>query len=96
MSGGPELVILLSAIFWYLLIAKLLGLIIMGVDKRKAKKGRWRIPEAMLFLVAALGGSLGIILGMYLFRHKTKHRSFTIGMPMILIVQIAILLWLLL
>lgn len=96
MSGGPALVILLSAIFWYLLIANLLGLILMGVDKRKAKKGRWRIPEAMLFLVAALGGSLGIILGMYLFRHKTKHRSFTIGMPMILIVQIAILLWLLL
>ena len=96
MSGGPALVILLSAIFWYLLIANLLGLILMGVNKRKAKKGRWRIPEAMLFLVAALGGSLGIILGMYLFRHKTKHRSFTIGMPMILIVQIAILLWLLL
>ena len=59
-------------------------------DKRRAKKDKWRIPEKRLFLVAAIGGSIGSILGMQLFRHKTKHKSFVIGMPVILIVQIVV------
>lgn len=60
----------------------------MLADKIKAKKNRWRIPEATLFLVAAIGGSVGSLLGMHLFRHKTKHLSFTVGIPVILAVQI--------
>ena len=60
----------------------------MLIDKIKAKKKRWRIPEATLFLVAAVGGSIGSLIGMYAFRHKTKHMSFVAGMPLILAVQI--------
>lgn len=60
----------------------------MLIDKIKAKKKRWRIPEATLFLVAAVGGSIGSLIGMYTFRHKTKHMSFVVGMPLILAVQI--------
>ena len=73
----------------YLLIVNALGFLLMLVDKRKAQKNLWRIPEATLFLMAAIGGSIGSIAGMYKFRHKTKHWQFVIGMPAILIAQIA-------
>jgi uncharacterized membrane protein YsdA (DUF1294 family) len=72
----------------YLAAVNLLGLILMGVDKSRAKRRKWRVPEATLFLVAAIGGSLGSIAGMYIFRHKTKHLYFVIGMPLILVIQI--------
>ncbi|MBO4309645.1 MAG: DUF1294 domain-containing protein [Lachnospiraceae bacterium] len=72
----------------YLAVVNLLGLILMGVDKSRAKRRKWRVPEATLFLVAAIGGSLGSIAGMYIFRHKTKHLYFVIGMPLILVIQI--------
>ncbi|MBQ2184630.1 MAG: DUF1294 domain-containing protein [Lachnospiraceae bacterium] len=72
----------------YLATVNLFGLIIMGVDKSRAKRRKWRIPEATLFLVAIIGGSVGSILGMYLFRHKTKHWYFVAGMPVILVLQI--------
>ncbi len=62
----------------------------MGIDKLKAKKRAFRVPEATLFLIAIIGGSIGSILGMYLFRHKTRHRAFIIGMPVILAIQIII------
>ena len=74
----------------YLLIINALGCILMLADKIKARKNRWRIPEATLFLVAAIGGSIGSLAGMYLFRHKTRHLSFTGGMPLILVAQIVI------
>lgn len=74
----------------YLAIVNITGFIIMGVDKSKAKRRKWRIPEATLFLVAAIGGSIGSIAGMYTFRHKTKHWYFVIGMPAILVIQIAL------
>lgn len=74
----------------YLLIVNALGFILMLVDKIKARKNLWRIPEVTLFLMAAIGGSIGSILGMYTFRHKTKHVSFLLGMPLILAVQIVI------
>ena len=73
----------------YLLIVNALGFLLMLVDKRKAQKNLWRIPEPTLFLMAAIGGSIGSIAGMYKFRHKTKHWQFVIGMPAILIAQIA-------
>ena len=60
----------------------------MGIDKALAKRGAWRIPEKTLFLLSVLGGALGSIIGMYFFRHKTKHASFKLGMPLLLIVNI--------
>jgi uncharacterized membrane protein YsdA (DUF1294 family) len=60
----------------------------MGIDKKRAKKKQWRIKESTLFLLAILGGSIGSILGMYTFRHKTKHKKFVIGMPVILAIQV--------
>ncbi len=74
----------------YLAAVNLIGLALMGIDKRKAKKRAFRIPEATLFIVAIIGGSVGSIAGMYLFRHKTRHRSFVLGMPLILLAQIAL------
>lgn len=73
----------------YLLLVNAIGFLLMLIDKQKAKRGRWRIPEATLMGVAALGGSIGSLLGMYTFRHKTRHIKFTLGIPVILIAQIA-------
>lgn len=72
----------------YLLIVNAIGFLLMLIDKRKAIRRRWRIREKTLFLTAAIGGSIGSIMGMYTFRHKTKHLQFTLGMPAILIVQL--------
>lgn len=77
----------------YLLIINIIGIAIMGIDKSKAKRHAWRIPEKVLFLVSLLGGSIGTWAGMYLFRHKTKHWYFVIGMPAILIIQIVVGVW---
>ena len=79
----------------YLITINALGLLLMLIDKEKARRKRWRIPEKSLFLVAAIGGSVGCNLGMYLLRHKTKHHSFTIGMPLILILQLAVAVYIL-
>ena len=79
---------LLKILLVYLFIINAAGFILMLVDKIKAKKNIWRIREVTLFLVAALGGSIGSLLGMYTFRHKTKHIQFTLGLPLILTVQI--------
>ncbi len=75
----------------YLGIMTLVGFIIMGVDKKKAEKHAWRIPEKTLFLVQILGGAIGGTIGMYTFRHKTKHWYFVIGFPAIAIAWILIL-----
>lgn len=74
----------------YLFFINLAGMLSMGIDKQKAKKGAWRLPERTLFLIALMGGSLGSILGMQLFRHKTRHRQFVIGMPVIAVIQICL------
>ncbi|MBD5522753.1 MAG: DUF1294 domain-containing protein [Lachnospiraceae bacterium] len=74
----------------YLIIINLIGFVIMGVDKLKAKKRAWRIPESTLFVVALIGGSLGTTIGMHVFHHKTRHWYFLYGMPAILLIQIAI------
>ena len=71
------------------LVLNLFGFIQFGVDKNRAQKGQWRVSEASLFATALLGGSIGCIVGMKVFHHKTKHKSFVIGMPMILLLQIA-------
>lgn len=80
-------------IIGYVVVMNLVGVAIMGIDKSKAKKHQWRIPEKTLFLVSILGGSVGTWAGMYLFRHKTKHWYFVFGMPFILVVQIGAVVW---
>ena len=78
----------------YLLLINLVALVVYGVDKRRAKKGQWRISEKTLFLLPLAGGSVGAIAGMYLFRHKTKHWYFRIGLPVILAAQLVLAGWL--
>ncbi|MFR7591805.1 MAG: DUF1294 domain-containing protein [Longibaculum sp.] len=75
----------------YLMIMNGIGFIMMGVDKQKAKHHIWRICEKSFFLISLMGGSLGTIVGMYIFHHKTKHWYFVYGLPMILLGQV--LLW---
>lgn len=72
----------------YLLLINAAAFLLMRIDKQKARKKRWRIPESTLMLTAALGGSIGALAGMYTFRHKTKHLKFTLGIPVILVLQI--------
>jgi len=76
-------------LFLYLLIVNAIGFLLMLVDKWKARKKLWRIPESSLLLAAAIGGSIGSLAGMYTFRHKTRHLKFTLGIPVILLLQIA-------
>ena len=84
---------MIKLILLYLLLINAAGFLLMLVDKFKAKKNLWRIPEKTLFLVAALGGSIGSLLGMYLVRHKTQHLTFTLGMPLILALQVVAAVW---
>lgn len=72
----------------YLLIINAAGFLLMLADKLKARQGAWRIPEKTLMGVAALGGSIGSLIAMNTFRHKTKHPKFTVGIPLILALQI--------
>ena len=74
----------------YLVVMNVLGVAVMWSDKRRARLHRWRIPEKVLFGVSLLGGSAGTWAGMYLFRHKTKHWYFVVGMPLILVCQAAL------
>lgn len=75
-------------ILLYFIIVNLIGFFMMGIDKWKAKRNRWRIPENTLFMATVIGGGIGTILGMYVFRHKTKKPIFKIGMPLVLILEI--------
>lgn len=84
-------------VLWLLWAAmNLLAFALMGVDKQRARRGAWRIPERTLFMAAALMGALGGTAGMFLFRHKTKHWYFRLGFPLLLAVQTALLIWLML
>ena len=78
----------------YLVTINIIGFLAMLIDKKKAQKGAWRIPEKSLFVITLLGGGIGTIAGMYTFRHKTKKLKFTIGFPTILIAQIVIAIYL--
>ena len=80
----------------YLLLINAAAFLLMLVDKIKARKNRWRIPERTLIGSALLGGSVGALLGMYTFRHKTRHLKFTLGIPAILVAQIALAVFLIL
>lgn len=74
----------------YIVLINIIAFLLMGIDKRRAIRHKWRIPEKTLFLSAILLGSVGANLGMQVFRHKTKHARFVIGMPVILIIQVLI------
>lgn len=81
----------INLIILYFIIMNLIGFALMGIDKHKAIKHLWRIPESVLFTIAIIGGSIGCILGMQLFRHKTRYWNFVYGMPAILLLQIILL-----
>ncbi|KAJ53903.1 uncharacterized membrane protein YsdA (DUF1294 family) [Clostridium tetanomorphum] len=78
-------------LLYYLTFINLYGIFIMYIDKKNAIKGKWRIPEKKLFFISSIFGSLGIFIGMYMFNHKTKHKKFTLGIPLILFLQVVIL-----
>ena len=73
----------------YLCVVNIVAFAMFGIDKKRARKHQWRISEKALFISAIIGGSIGALLGMHIFRHKTKHWYFVIGIPVILIIQIA-------
>lgn len=77
----------------WLAVINLLTFIVYGADKRRARKGKWRVPEKTLFLLPLLGGSIGALLGMRVFHHKTKHWYFVWGIPAILLAQITLAVW---
>ncbi len=81
----------MKILFYYILLINLYGVIVMYYDKSKSIKHQWRVPESRIFLISLILGSLGVFLGMHLFRHKTKHKKFTIGIPLILIIQLYLL-----
>ena len=87
--------VMLKFIFIYFIVINLLGFLLMGIDKYKAKKQKWRISEKTLFLFPILGGSLGATIGMFTFHHKTRHWYFRLGFPFLLILQLAIIIYLL-
>lgn len=72
----------------YIILINLVSLLLMKTDKNRARQRKWRIPEASLWFVSIIGGSLGTWIGMFLFRHKTKHLSFRIGLPLLIIIQV--------
>ncbi len=79
-------------LYWYLINAA--ALLLCAVDKRRARRHLWRVPEGTLLLSAVLGGSGGLLLGMLLFRHKTQHKSFTIPVPLLFLLQLGLDLYL--
>lgn len=81
----------LKAVIIYLAAINVITFIMFGADKARAAKGRWRISESALIVAALLGGSTGALAGMRIFHHKTKHRKFTIGIPVILALQIILM-----
>ena len=84
----------MTGLYIYLAVANVIAFALYGLDKYKAKTGAWRIPEKTLFLLPILGGSVGAIAGMKVFHHKTKHWYFKYGLPLILLLQLALVVWL--
>ena len=82
---------MLKAVFIYLILINFIGFIVMLIDKQRAIHKEWRIPEKTLILLSIFGGSIGMLAGMSTFRHKTKHKKFTIGVPFILLMQICLI-----
>ena len=86
---------MMNIILGYLLAVNITSFLLYGIDKYKAKKGRWRISEATLLLMAVIGGSIGAWVGMRIWHHKTMHKKFKYGIPVIIIFQVALAVYLL-
>ena len=80
-----------NVLLYYLIVINIVTFLIYGIDKRKAKQGCWRISEATLLILAVIGGSIGALLGMKVWRHKTMHKKFKYGLPLILLAQITLI-----
>ena len=80
-----------EALLYYLLVINIVTFLVYGIDKWKAKQGSWRISEATLLILAVIGGSIGALLGMKIWHHKTMHKKFKYGLPLILIIQIILI-----
>jgi uncharacterized membrane protein YsdA (DUF1294 family) len=80
-------------LLYYIGFANLLGFVIMGMDKKKARNNQRRIPERTLWGIAILGGAIGSYLGMNVFRHKTKHTSFNVGMPLLIVINVILIVY---
>ncbi len=80
-----------NMLFYYLIVINVVTFTVYGIDKLKAKQGSWRISEATLLILAVIGGSIGAMLGMKVWRHKTMHKKFKYGLPLILIIQIILI-----
>ena len=80
-----------NMLFYYLIVINVVTFTVYGIDKLKAKQGSWRISEATLLILAVIGGSIGALLGMKVWHHKTMHKKFKYGLPLILLVQIALI-----
>lgn len=83
-----------KAVILWVAVLSVIDFILMGVDKHRAKRNQWRVPEKSFFILAALGGAPGGILGMWSFRHKTRHWYFKYGLPAMLLLQIGLGIWL--
>ena len=80
-----------NALLYYLIVINILTFAVYGIDKWKARQGNWRISEATLLMLAVIGGTIGALLGMQVWRHKTMHKKFKYGLPLILLAQIALM-----
>ena len=80
-----------NALLYYLIVINIVTFVVYGIDKLKAKQGSWRISEATLLILAVIGGSIGALLGMKIWHHKTMHKKFKYGLPLILIIQIILI-----
>ena len=80
-----------NVLLYYLIVINVVTFLVYGIDKWKAKRSKWRIPEATLLVLAIIGGSIGALLGMKVWRHKTQHKKFKYGLPLILLGQIALI-----
>jgi len=87
-TGGIEMT---EALLYYLIVINIVTFLVYGIDKWKAKQGSWRISEATLLILAVIGGSIGALLGMKVWRHKTQHKKFKYGLPLSLIIQIILI-----
>ena len=82
-----------NALLYYLIFINVVTFLVYGIDKWKAKQGSWRISEATLLILAVIGGSIGALLGMKVWHHKTMHKKFKYGVTLILLAHIALLIW---
>ena len=85
------MIVMNQAFLYYLIAINIVTFLVYGIDKWKAKQGSWRISEAILLILAVIGGSIGALLGMKVWHHKTMHKKFKYGLPLILLAQIALI-----